>query len=164
VPIDPKDHHVHVGVTFEYVLWMRIVHEPKRHRCPRYGALLFTILIAACAGSDGGSVCTASFAYLTVHAIDSSGQPVSGLAIRDSVLRTHQAFDVINESFAEYAPGTATVFTDSNIGAVRNPGDSVEVTGAAADSRFTATYVFGSDGCHVRRIAGPDTVVVRGST
>lgn len=128
----------------------------------RSGCLVLAVTIAACSGPGTDGVCTASFAYLTVHAIDGTGQPVSGLAIRDSVLRTHQAFDVIDQSLAQFVPGTAVLLTDSNIAAVREAGDSVHVTGMTAGESFTANYIFGSDGCHVRKIAGPDTVVVLG--
>lgn len=128
----------------------------------RVGAVcaLIAAAISACSGPDQRSVCSASFAYLTVHAIDGAGQPVTDLAIRDSVRRTHRAFDEDEQSLAQFVPGTAVIFTDSNIGAVRETGDSVQVTGVAGGAGFSAGYVFGSDGCHVRKIAGPDTVVV----
>jgi hypothetical protein len=85
---------------------------------------------------------------------------VSNLAIRDTVVRTGISFDV--QQYASLnGVGNITVFSDSDAGDVRESGDSVRVTGTGAGTGFSAMYQFGTDGCHVRKISGSDTVVVR---
>ncbi len=117
------------------------------------------MFVASCS-SNNGQVCTANFASVTATAVDASGQPVSNLAITDTVVRTGDGFDVQQNGFFN-AAGVLVVFSDNYIGHVRGSGDSVRVTGTGAAKSFTATYQFGTDGCHVRKISGPDTVVVR---
>lgn len=126
-------------------------------------------VLCACSSHDTepGYFCTALFAYITVTAVDSAGQPVNDLAIRDSVLRTHQASDVTDQSLALLTPGTYVIFADNYMDSVRASGDSVRVTGTsssvgpAPSPGFSTVYVFGNDGCHVKKLAGPDTVVAR---
>ena len=85
---------------------------------------------------------------------------MSNLAVSDTVVRTRAGFDVAQDGLLN-AAGTVVVFSDSDAGDVRPTGDSVRVTGTGIGKRFSAMYQFGTDGCHVRKIAGPDTVVVR---
>ena len=122
--------------------------------------LALAALAGACGSqSGGGRVCTDLFAFITAIAVDTSGKPVTGLAVSDTVTRTGHGFDVAQQA---YGPdGTVTIFSDSNLGDVRESGDAVRVTGIVGAARFAADYVFGSDGCHVRKVSGPDTVVVR---
>ena len=104
-------------------------------------------------------MCTALFAYVTAVAVDTDANPVSGLAITDTVVRTGHGFAVPQD--VAFPTGTVDLFSDNFIGEVRKSGDAVRVTGTAGGKGFSASYTLGSDGCHVRKIAGPDTVVVR---
>lgn len=104
-------------------------------------------------------MCTTIFAYVTVVAVDAGGQPVSGLAVTDTVVRTGHGFAISQD--AAFPAGTVDIFSDNLLGEVRQSGDAVRVIGTAAGTGFNAIYTFGSDGCHVRKIAGPDTVIVR---
>ena len=135
-------------------------HGACRHWRAGLACILGAASFGACDSGAGGQACTAIFAYVTATVVDESGQPVLVAGVRDSVLRTGAAFDVAQYGFLN-AAGTAVVFSDGNIGAVRQSGDSVRATGTAAGKSFSATYRFGSDGCHITRIAGPDTVVAR---
>lgn len=131
--------------------------------------LLGVALLGGCSGQSPGSgqVCTALFAYVTTTVVDSTGQPVNDLAIRDSVLRTGHAFDVANQSLALTTPGSYVILSDNDLDSVRATGDSVRVSGSSVNAGpapspgFSVTYVLGSDGCHVKKLAGPDTVVAR---
>lgn len=133
-----------------------------RHRRAGLACLIAAGLVASCStASDGGrTVCTALFAYVTATAVDASGQAVANLAIRDTVVRTGTGFDIPQDGFLG-AAGTIVVFSDSYAADVRESGDGVRVTGTAAGKSFSAMYQFGTDGCHVRKLAGPDTVIVR---
>ena len=89
------------------------------------------------------------------------GAPLAGIAITDSVLRTHERF-AIPQSFNGWSPGTFQVFDDSFSGRIRESGDAVRVTGSNHILSFSADFVFGvPDGCHVAKLSGPDTVVAR---
>ena len=115
---------------------------------------------AVACGNDGGNqqVCTDLFAYITTIAVDSAGQPVPGpFTVRDSVQRTGAVFTIAGVGLD--TPGLVTVFSDTQLDAVRQSGDAVTMTGSGSGKSFGAVFSFGSDGCHVRRIAGPDTVV-----
>ncbi len=143
--------------------WLR---KSDQKRAVAYG--LLALSLGACSNSpSGGQVCTALYAYITTTAVDSAGQPVNDLAIRDSVLRTHQAFDITDQSLGISTPGTYAIFSDSYLSAVRESGDAVQVTGNSESTgpgphpQFSTQYTFGSDGCHVKKLAGPDTVVAR---
>lgn len=104
-------------------------------------------------------VCDDSFAFVVAVAVDAGGSLVSGLVITDSVLRTGERFVV--EQFNGFEPvGSYTVFSDNFESKVREAGDAVRVTGTDGSRGFGATFVFGSDGCHIRKISGPDTVRV----
>lgn len=123
--------------------------------------VLAALLVVSCrSDGDGGQVCTAIFAYVTATAVDGSGQPVSNLAISDTVVRAGAGFDVQQNGYFN-AAGIIVVFSDSYAANVRESGDSVRVTGTGAGKGFSVMYQFGTDGCHVRKISGPDTVVVR---
>ena len=104
-------------------------------------------------------MCTALFAYVTAVAVDTDASPISGVAITDTVVRTGDGFAVPQDN--AFPAGTVEVFSDNFIGEVRKSGDAVRVTGIAGGKGFSASYTFGSDGCHVLKLAGPDTEVVR---
>ena len=104
-------------------------------------------------------VCTTIFGYQSVVVVDANGVAVSATwTVTDTVLRTGNALTIQQQT---YPAGTATVFSDNNLNDVQQSGDSVRVAGSGGGKAFGGTYRFGSDGCHIRKIAGPDTVVAR---
>jgi len=127
---------------------------------------LFAVLpvagvLAACSPFSNGKVCTEMFALIPVVVVNAQGAPLTGIAITDSVLRTHERF-AVPQSFNGWSPGTFHVFDDSFIGKIRESGDAVRVTGTNGTLGFAADFVFGvPDGCHVAKLSGPDTVVAR---
>ncbi|MES1259436.1 MAG: hypothetical protein ABUL71_02490 [Gemmatimonadota bacterium] len=113
----------------------------------------------ACSSTGGGTVCTDLFAFLTVVPIDAGGAPVAGpFVVTDTVQRTGAVLTVAQQG---YPVGSATIFSDSYRSAIREAGDSVRVTGVATGGSFHATFLIGTDGCHIRKLSGSDTVVVR---
>lgn len=119
------------------------------------------IATAACSGSvDGGHLCTALYAYITVTARDVGGNAVAGLTISDTVLRTHEALEVL-QSPDQSPPNRYIIFTDGMQSHIRTGGDSVRVAGTKPGASFVADYVFDTpEGCHIHKVSGPDTVVV----
>lgn len=121
--------------------------------------MLLMLAMTACSTSGGGTVCTDLFAFVTAVTVDAGGAPAAGpFVVTDTVPRTAAVLTIAQQS---YPVGTATIFSDSYRSDVRASGDSVLVTGVAAGKSFHARYLIGSDGCHVQKLAGPDTLTVR---
>jgi hypothetical protein len=124
--------------------------------------------ISLCSGLNGCStqplVCTAEFASLTATVGNGTGQPLPGLSVTDTVRRTGAVLQVTVGSPSTDLPldgfATVVIFSDAFLDAVRPTGDDVVVSVAADGHSGGATYRFGTDGCHVRKLAGPDSVVV----
>lgn len=121
-------------------------------------ASLLLVSLLGCA--DQPTVCTESFAMVPLTVLTQGGVPVSGLAISATTLRTGQSYDVPQQNGIG-GPGAYIVFDDGLHARIRASGDSVRVTGSDAAPRFTADFMFDiPGGCHVRKVAGPDTVRV----
>ena len=78
--------------------------------------------------------------------------------VTDTVLRSGRELAIAQQG---YPVGAVTIFSDNNVNDVSQSGDSVRVAGVGGGKRFSAMYQFGTDGCHIRRISGPETVVAR---
>jgi len=115
--------------------------------------------LCACGAADQPTVCTALFAYVSLTVRDRSGAPVTGLSISDTVRRTGKAFNV--SQTLPLAAGTYVVFDDSYAADIRDTGDSVRVAGASGTVSFAVDLLLAvPGGCHVQKLAGPDTVAV----
>jgi hypothetical protein len=116
-------------------------------------------LLIGCGDQATPGVCTALFAMIPLTVQDSGGAPVPGLSISATIVRTDQSFTVAQIGIG--GPGTYVVFDDSFLTRIRASGESVRVTGSDGTLRFTQLFLFDApSGCHVRKVAGPDTVVV----
>jgi hypothetical protein len=131
----------------------------KRIVVSLYGLLAIIVAASGCS-SDSQAACTTLFATSGVVVLDSVGAPVSGIVVTDTVVRTGHSL-VIAQFPTGILDGHATVFTDAEQGDVLASGDAVVATGTLGVRSFRASFVFGSDGCHLQKISGPDTVVVR---
>ena len=103
--------------------------------------------------------CTAVFVGLSATVVDAAGQPLSGVSITDTVRRTGAVLDVTAGS-PSTSPGTVIIFSDAFLQAVAPAGDDVIVVATVGERAGSGAYRFGSDGCHVLKLAGPDTLVV----
>lgn len=123
--------------------------------------LAAAVLLTSCNSGSSHRTCTAIFAMISVSVVDQQGNPVTGMTITDSVLRTHATFTV-PQIEGIYPPGTHQVFSDNFSDQVRESGDPVRVVGTNGTISFSADFVFGvPGGCHVGKLAGPDSVVAR---
>jgi hypothetical protein len=57
-------------------------------------------------------------------------------------------------------PTTVIIFSDASKDAIHPTGDAVAVTVTAGNHSASARYEFGTDGCHVQKLGGPDTLEV----
>ncbi len=123
--------------------------------------LAAALLLTGCNSGTSPKVCTALFALISVTVVDQQGNPVTGMTITDSVLRTHATFTV-PQIEGVFGPGNYQVFSDNFSDQVRESGDPVRVAGRNGTLSFSADFVFGvPGGCHAGKLAGPDTVVAR---
>jgi hypothetical protein len=125
-------------------------------------ALLLSSLMLApllgCGDRAASGVCTMLFAMIPLTVQDQNGALVSGLTISATVLRTGQSFAVPQGGSAG---GRYVMFDDSFRDRVRASGDLVQVTGAGALHFTTGVRIDVPGGCHVRKVAGPDTVTAQ---
>ena len=117
--------------------------------------LLIPGLVAGC---DIPHACPEVFAQVQLVVLDSTGSPVSGLVIVDTVLRTGQTFTVPQ---GPVWVGSYDVFDDGDGKYIRSSGEAVKVTGTGGGAKFSTSFVFNADACHVGKVSGPDTVVAR---
>lgn len=121
---------------------------------------LLAVLGAGCSGPEAAQVCTAEFRSYTVTAVDTAGAPVNGLTVDVVILRTgkHPTPGLL----ALYTPGTYAILDDGARNELLPSGDPVRVVGTKGALGFQADYRFDvPGGCHVNKVSGPDTVVVR---
>ena len=125
-----------------------------------FGLLAVIGLGAAVSGCGTDAlVCTAVFVAIPATVVNGAGQALSGVSVTDTVRRTGAVLNVTNGSSA-LSPGTVVIFSDVFLNAIMPLGDEVIVVAAVGGHTGNAAYRFGSDGCHVRKLAGPDTLVV----
>ena len=114
--------------------------------------------LATCKATAPQAVCTAQVVALALVVRAPDGSPVPGLTISDTILRTRQA---ITYSPPPIASRARIIFDDSFRTTIRPEGDSVRVAGTTGTTGFSANFIFDVPyGCHVSKLAGPDSVTV----
>lgn len=128
----------------------------------------FFWVVSLAAGMSGCSsdplVCTDEFVAIPVAVANRTTQSFPSLAVRDTVLRTRMVLDITAEHPTGSLPAggisTVIVFSDAFEDAVLPAGEPVAVAVLADDRSASALFEFGTDGCHVQKLAGPDTLEV----
>lgn len=115
----------------------------------------------ACAANPTQCICTQEFRVYGLTVIDEAQRPVSDVSIEVRVVRTRQRLESTYEELP--TPGTYWIVDDGMRERFRPGGDEVRVTGSKGSLGFEATFEFAVDDCycHVQKLAGPDTVVIR---
>ena len=133
-------------------------------------ALLFALplLLAGCSvfeGDEHPRACTDQYVSYTVDVRLPDGAPADSVSITAENERTGQVYGPCNGIIADGVgcgeSGTYTVYTDAQESATSRAGDDVTVRGTRGDLAFEAAFRFRTDGCHVDKLAGPDTVTLR---
>jgi hypothetical protein len=109
-------------------------------------------------------VCTDELVVLTAAVVNRTGQALPSLNVQDTVIRTGTILDVSAEhpsrDLAIEGATTVIIFSDAFKTAIRASGEPVAVALSAGNHSAIARYEFGTDGCHVQKLAGPDTLAV----
>ena len=108
-----------------------------------------------------GCVCTTLFAIIQVTVVDTTAAPLAGLSPAITLLRTSQS---IVPDQTGVGGGRYNVITDGEHSLIRPSGDTLRfvVTAGARSARADfAVDEPGSCACHVNKVSGPDTLVLR---
>jgi hypothetical protein len=108
-------------------------------------------------------ICTQELVGVSVAVINGAGQPLDALSVTDTVKRTGAVLHMTSALAPPEVPiegGHAIVFSDDFIEEVRRGGDDVVVVMTAGGRVTSSVFRFGSNGCHVQKIAGPDSLVI----
>ena len=125
----------------------------------RIGICVAAFGLAACDTSNG-VVCTEEFRALTVTLLDSAAQPVLDATTVTTVPRTGDTLPIT--WLGTPVGGTYVYVDDGAINLIQELGDSlrVDVDRSAGTDFSIAYFVDVPSGCHVRKVTGPDTLVV----
>lgn len=109
-------------------------------------------------------VCTDEFVAVPVAVANRTGEALASVSVRDTVLRTRMVLDITAEHPSGGVPAEGVsaviVFSDAFEDAILPAGEPVAVAVTAGSHSASALFEFGTDGCHVRKLAGPDTLEV----
>jgi len=125
-------------------------------RVPSLAAAL--CLAAACRDGSPIAGCTESLAFVSVQVLDTIGAPATSVAVSHYLPRTERTLTVPQDGSLA-AQGRYVVLTDIQRGEILPTGDTVRMTGIQGAAGFVSDFVLDvPEGCHVRKVAGPDTV------
>ena len=115
-------------------------------------------LATACGDASAVAGCTESLAFVSVQVLDTIGAPATEVTASHYVPRTGRTLAVPQDGSLA-ARGRYVVLTDIQRGEILPAGDTVRMTGIQGATGFVADFLLAvPEGCHVRKVAGPDTV------
>lgn len=120
----------------------------------------FAALLLAPGCATDQAPCTSVFQAISVTLVDTTGAPVADAIVSSILVRTG---DTLLASAVISAPeGNYILVDDRSVGRIRSTGESVSVNVRRATGiQFNARYVFDAPGgCHINKVAGPDTLTV----
>ena len=118
--------------------------------------------VAACDDQSSQCACTEEFRTYPVTVVDEAGDPATEVQLTRTNLRTGEVFEPT--WLGQPVPGTYLVADDGLTDEFSGDGDTVRVEGEQGAASFTALFEFAVDEpcrCHVEKLAGPDTVLIR---
>jgi hypothetical protein len=128
-----------------------------RSRVVAFPAAAVLAFALGCDNDMGGRACTASFDIITVSAREPGGAALESATATSTLLRTGEELEVTTLALLE--PGTYAVVDDGSLQRIRAAGDVVRFEAQAGALLASADFsVSSSGGCHVSKLAGPDTV------
>ena len=126
-------------------------------------ALLSMALAAALAGCGTEPIiCSAELVSITATVVTRTADALPHPQVVDTVVRTGAVFTFpANPQVPALPVGSArpvVILSDDFESQVRPAGDQVVVTLHAGGRVARGEYLLGSDGCHVRKVEGPDSI------
>lgn len=123
--------------------------------------LILAFMFASCTSDNTGErICTEEFVVHTITVLQPDGQPADSVSINVRNKESGDLYDVCQNDLcnANGQQGQYVIFHDSFQGEISKEQENIVVSGTKDSLSFTEDYSFYDDGCHVRKIAGPDTV------
>jgi len=124
---------------------------------------LFSLITFSCSEIDKDCACTEEFRGYGVTVVDTLGVPVDSLTviIKD---KDGDELDVQQNQF-NFDEGKYTVLTDAFIHIFCSCGSAQKIYFSATDGSTSANgeFLFNTDECkcHINKVSGPDTLVLR---
>lgn len=124
---------------------------------------LFVCFLSAisegCSSPESTAVCTDIFQMYDVTALNPDGTPADSVNITVKNQKTGRPYDICSDiSCSDGEDGTYLIMHDGLDAQLSSEGTAVLVEGVKGSLHFRADYIFRSGVCHVRKVAGPDTV------
>lgn len=122
-----------------------------------------TPLLFSCSNPKVAKVCTQQFAIHNLTVLTPDGEPADSVQITVSNKATGNIYDVCDSSLCEETAtdGVYVIFHDGFFGKIDSDGEKIVVHGEKGGRSFTEQFIFGDDGCHIRKVAGPDSVYLQ---
>lgn len=126
------------------------------------------LYLQSCSQSTSPRVCTAEFVVHRVTVLGTGGEPADSVDVDITDRDTGDAFDPCeSEAFDCTADGFEGNYILIHDGYFEESEEGREfrlhVTGQKNQASFEADYTFRNDGCHIRKVAGPDSVQLEAS-
>ncbi|MEO8029733.1 MAG: hypothetical protein ABI765_02725, partial [Gemmatimonadota bacterium] len=92
--------------------------------------------------------------------IDTTGAPVQAATVSTVLIRTGETLPIT--SLLDPVAGMYPILDDGSIPHLHASGDSIRVTAVDGAASVASVYHFDvPGGCHISKVSGPDTLVVR---
>ncbi|HEX6981699.1 MAG TPA: hypothetical protein VF181_02965 [Balneolaceae bacterium] len=120
-------------------------------------------LLSSCSNPEISEVCTGIFITHTLTVLTPEGEPADSVQITVSNKETGNEYDVCNPTICDEPPRSNpyVIFHDGFSEKVDSDGEEIIVRGTKGDKGFTEQFTFRDDGCHIRKVAGPDSVYLQ---
>ncbi|MDZ7773265.1 MAG: hypothetical protein U5K31_11095 [Balneolaceae bacterium] len=130
--------------------------------------LLAGLLFQSCLESHSPPVCTLQFEVHQVTVLNAEGEAADSVQIQITNQENGESFRPCErESYDCPVEGFEGRYTIIHDGYFEHSEEGKEfnlrVTGQKDEMSFQADYTFRNDGCHIRKVAGPDSVSLEAS-
>lgn len=124
--------------------------------------ILSSFLLLQCNSStEGIEACTQEFITYSITVLGTDGEPADSVQIQVSNKENGEIYTICSEEqnfCREGTNGQYTIMHDGFLGKISSDRENLIVEGSKENTQFRAEYTFRSGECHVRKLAGPDTV------
>ena len=116
-------------------------------------------LIGCTEAPSNSCVCTEEFRTYVIVVVNAAGTPVTNLTPSVTLVRTGQPITPL----ASPVGGTYPVLSDAELPLIQSSGDMVRFVVASGQESGTADITFAATPCrcHIEKVGGPDTLVLR---